>query len=138
METWELATDSSGFPEEKLVGAGVDVVVTTRMAEQSISASPCFLPLPGKKNVVTDCFSRMPIDECPEEVSMMSEIEVEAFSIDGELTLKQEEWENAMAGTTVNRTGANLARDNKGKQEQRGAKMVALESYPRGTLSERI
>ncbi|XP_069068708.1 cytochrome P450 2J5-like [Pleurodeles waltl] len=30
METWERGTDSSGFPGEKLVGAGVDVVVTTR------------------------------------------------------------------------------------------------------------
>ncbi|KAJ1192942.1 hypothetical protein NDU88_002248 [Pleurodeles waltl] len=50
----------------------------------------------GKKNVVADCLSRMPIDEYPEEASILSEIEVEAFLIDDELTLKQEEWEDAM------------------------------------------
>ncbi|KAJ1181729.1 hypothetical protein NDU88_006931 [Pleurodeles waltl] len=50
----------------------------------------------GKKNVVADCLSRLPINESPEEVSLMCEMEVEASPIDEELALGQGEWEEAI------------------------------------------
>ncbi|KAJ1203900.1 hypothetical protein NDU88_007681 [Pleurodeles waltl] len=47
----------------------------------------------GRRNVVADCLSRVPNNGGVDE---MCEMELEAFSIDGELALGEDEWEEAV------------------------------------------